>query len=130
MGEELIEMSSKGNFIIYVLTNNTNDKKYVGITSRKYLNQRKAEHFCFARKSPDANDFYRDLNDHEFTITKLDDAPTEQIALLMENFYIDELNTKRPNGYNRNKRKLDGLYEKMKKDEEKKAFFASSECDA
>ena len=122
----ITSMCSKGNFIIYLLINNTNDKKYVGITKRQYLNQRKAEHNCFARKSPDANDFYRDLTRHDFTIQKLDDAPTEEIGLLMENHYIEELNTKRPNGYNRNKRKIAGLYKKMKIEEEKRAFFSVS----
>jgi hypothetical protein len=44
----------------------------------------------------------------------------------MENHYIEELNTKRPNGYNRNKRKIAGLYKKMKIEEEKRAFFSAS----
>lgn len=132
-GEDLIAMSSKGKYVIYVLINNSNDKKYVGITCRKYLSQRKAEHTCFARKSPDANDFYRDLNRHNFTIMKLDDAPTEEIGLLMENFYIGELNCTRPNGYNLNKRKVDGLYKKLKKEEDKQQYFnnnTSGEVDA
>jgi group I intron endonuclease len=86
--------------MVYIITNLINKKQYVGQTIRT-LNDRKYRHFYDALKYHSETPFHRALRKHgikkfkwipiEYPIEELDE---------MESFWIKQLNTLAPNGYN------------------------------
>ena len=91
--------------IVYLANNKTNSKKYVGITTRS-LRDRITGHVSSANRG-DGNTnsiqaAIREKNIEAFDFTVLHEAQDMEQFLEKEMFFIRELNTMAPNGYNQN----------------------------
>lgn len=91
---------------IYLITNITNSKKYVGVTTKANPNKRWTEHKAFSRDSSSPRHYvlHQAINKHgidSFTfevIYRSHDA--NHTVDVMEPFFIKEYDTFGPNGYN------------------------------
>ena len=85
------------NFSIYMISNDTNDKVYIGQTTRQ-LQERFEEH-CICGLSPISR-FIQSIGKEHFNISLLDDTATNLDELAeLEAFYIQKYNSIE-NGYN------------------------------
>lgn len=85
---------------IYVITNKVSGKQYVGQT--RDLKQRVLLHMLETRRDRSYNNLYRDINDlgvDNFSIKAIEYTSMEN-SDLREMYWIKELNTLHPNGYN------------------------------
>ena len=91
--------------IVYLANNKTNSKKYVGITTRS-LRDRINGHVSSAnRGAGNANSIQTAIREEDieaFDFTVLYEAQDMEQLLEKEMFFISELNTMTPNGYNQN----------------------------
>jgi predicted GIY-YIG superfamily endonuclease len=85
-------------YTIYLIENDINDKKYVGITSRP-LQVRFNQHFTPSNLHSAFSEFIQKRE--SFSIKELDTANSKEEALNKESKYIRELKTLAPNGFNR-----------------------------
>lgn len=87
-------------YTVYLRTNNVNGKKYVGQT--KDLKQREIQWRCL--KLYYANQLLTEEREKygfdNFELTILQEVETQEEAWELEKYYIKELNTLYPNGYN------------------------------
>lgn len=90
-------------FEVYCITNNTNGKKYVGVTTNGYKN-RFANHVWHSRKlSGSCRALYnamRKYGQESFTVELIDTASSFEEMNNLEREHILALNTLYPNGYN------------------------------
>ena len=82
--------------IIYKITNQINNKQYVGQTVRS-LTERFQEH---ARKNSVVSQAIKKYGIENFIIEQIDSAKTIEELNKKEILWIDKLNTMQPNGYN------------------------------
>ncbi len=85
--------------VIYLLTNIINGKKYVGQTSRE-LSVRINEHFRDTQSELPIHKAIRKYGEHNFTVDTLAHCSSQDELDKVEGFYIKELGTMVPNGYN------------------------------
>ena len=90
--------------IVYLLTNTVNGKRYVGKTARS-VEQRWAEHVLWAARnySSRRSNLYRAIRKYSpkvFTRSILSVALNADVLNTLERFWISELKTKAPTGYN------------------------------
>jgi group I intron endonuclease len=82
----------------YTITNKTNGKQYVGISTkldRRWLDHKKADGWCVA--------LHNSIKKHgvdNFEFAHIADAYSWEDACFLETALIKQLNTKSPNGYN------------------------------
>lgn len=89
-------------FTIYLITNKTNGKRYVGLTSRS-IRERWLEHLSGARCGLDTYIYraIRKYGSESFTITTLDTSEDTDVASWREMFWISAFETSnRDKGYN------------------------------
>jgi len=87
-------------FIVYKITNLINNKSYIGITSN--IGKRIHQHFSLTKKRYKSH-LYNSINKHgckNFKIDSIDFAFSRQEVFKKEKYWIKELNTKNPSGYN------------------------------
>jgi group I intron endonuclease len=93
--------------LIYLVTNAVNGVQYVGITSRKYLSHRKYGHFKHARDGKGGSESIweaiRKYGEENFSFETIENASDIQSLREREIYWIEKLNTLKPNGYNQNK---------------------------
>jgi group I intron endonuclease len=93
--------------IVYLATNTVNGMQYVGITSRKYLCDRKYGHFRHARDGKGGSasiwEAIRRYGEKNFSFKTIEKASDIQSLREREMYWIKKLNTLKPNGYNQNK---------------------------
>lgn len=100
----MIKIEVKEKHCIYLYTNKINNKQYVGQTND--FARRKREHNCdaFNENRSGHNDVIsraiRKYGKENFKIELLVDDLTQEEANFLEDFYINEYNTRVPNGYN------------------------------
>ena len=97
-------------YYIYKITNNLTGKIYVGRTN-KTLEKRFQKHKQDAYRGVDTY-FYRAIRKYKienFKIELIDTIDSIDNAIVKESFYIDSLNSFRPNGYNTTKMTDGGL---------------------
>lgn len=94
----MAKIHSFGNGIVYLYTNTVNGKKYVGITMLT-LRHRTGQH-------PTADTYLgrsiRKYGRDAFNVEVIDNAGTKEELYEKEKYWIKELNTLAPNGYNMN----------------------------
>ena len=88
-------MDKNKEIVVYRIHCNVNGKDYIGITTD--LKRRKIGHY---NKDTFIGRAIRKYKKENFTWTILERPKTWELACSMEQFYIDYLNTKEPNGYN------------------------------
>jgi hypothetical protein len=89
-------------YTVYLITNTVNGKQYVGRTRRK-LDIRWYHHKHFAHRNEGCaalGEAIRTYGDDAFRVEALETASSEEDADLREQFWISELNTMSPSGYN------------------------------
>ena len=85
--------------VIYLITNTLNGKNYVGKTKQK-LEKRITQHKYDSRKGrPGLGAAIRKYGWENFSVEVLETCPVEMLNE-REMFWIRELNSKAPNGYN------------------------------
>ena len=95
--------NKKGYGVIYKITNLVNCKKYIGQTSKHYVNDRWCQHKNYAKNNKRKGYLYNAMRKYgienfEFKVI-LHDIPIEQLNFY-EQLWISKLKTKTPNGYN------------------------------
>ncbi len=89
--------------IIYKVTNNTNGKSYIGQTIDK-LSRRKSGHKCRFKSGKYKNSIlylaFEKFGWENFSWSVIDECGTKEELDRLEKLYIENLNTKSPNGYN------------------------------
>jgi group I intron endonuclease len=83
---------------IYIITNKTNGKQYVGLS--KNLTQRWQNHLCANGGSPALHAAIRKHGKDKFIFSHICDAFNFEAACDIERILIIQHNTKAPNGYN------------------------------
>lgn len=91
--------------LIYLVTNQVNGMKYVGLTRRSRLEPRINEHFAKARNSTKGgirtlSHAIRMHGEHAFVFEVLDELDSLKALSKAERYWIQKLNTRHPNGYN------------------------------
>ena len=91
--------------IVYLATNTVNGMQYVGLTRRKSLKPRVAEHFAGARNSNKGSHktiahAIRVYGEDVFKFEVLDKTENLKTLSRAERYWIQKLNTRYPNGYN------------------------------
>lgn len=97
IGQENLTKQEDTMYTIYVLVNTINDKKYVGQTCDFAGRMRK--HKCDTRDALITNAI-RKHGWHNFNVIKLQENLSADEADNRERFWIDCLETRKPNGYN------------------------------
>jgi group I intron endonuclease len=89
--------------LIYLVTNTVTNDKYVGKTTRRYLSNRWASHVHRAKSGASSAlyDAMREFGVDAFRIAVLSRALNKEVLDKLERFWIKELGTNYPNGYNR-----------------------------
>lgn len=86
-------------YTIYLVTNKINNKKYIGITSRRiaqrWYEHRREDSNCIALKGA-----INKYGENNFTIEKVFSSFDKELAYEKECYYIKEFNTLQPHGYN------------------------------
>lgn len=100
MALNILDISYKAKMYIYKVTNNINGKKYVGLTTQS-IHTRFSQHMCASRSgnSPIHNAM-RKYGVDNFKISELDTAKDIDELCKKERFWVKELNSLAPNGYN------------------------------
>ena len=83
---------------VYTITNNINNKQYVGISSnlkKRWYDHKKVDGWC-----PALHNSMKKYGVENFTFRHIADAFTWNDACELEKKLIEEFNTKSPNGYN------------------------------
>lgn len=89
-------------YTIYVITNKINGKLYVGQTSET-ANRRFIVHKSKAKRKDESSPLYKAINEfgeENFYVKSLENGIEEKMANSREAYWINELNTLYPNGYN------------------------------
>lgn len=89
---------------VYLITNSITNKQYVGITKRKFQ-QRIKQHKNYYKNEKLTSYLYNSMRKHgldNFSFKILEEIKEKNLELLKEReiYWIKELNTKAPNGYN------------------------------
>jgi group I intron endonuclease len=95
-------MPSPARMVVYLVTNTVNGKKYVGKTSRTLL-WRWGRHISASRRRNDRAVLHKAIRKYgasAFTQEVLSRACNDEALSQLECFWIRELNTRNPRGYN------------------------------